>query len=145
MVMEAGFNKRIPGTRARLRDRQTKATDLKTLPGSRFSADNVPYILWPDLLEEFGSDYDYYTPEGDRFEGLRGILLEGMIDETTSPGRYARHWVDTRDLGREPRSADWIVVGGVTYDIERVDATLFDLQRLVIKRSGQSREYSQCK
>lgn len=107
------------------------------LPGSRFSADNVPYILWPDLLDEFGSDYTYNTADGETISGLRGVLIEGLVDEPVSPGRYARLWVDSRELPREPCAADWIVLNDTRYDVERVDASLFDIYRLVIKLSGQ--------
>lgn len=121
-----------------MRDRLKKARDLKVLPGSRFAAENVPYVLWPDLLDEFGVDYEYHTAEGETVPALRGILIEGSVDEPASPGRYALFWVDTRDLPREPRSADWILLAGITYDVERTDATLYDLARLVIHKSGQS-------
>lgn len=110
--------------------------------GSRFAAENVPYVLWPDLLNEFGSDYEYHTAEGETVAGLRGILIEGLVEEAVSPGRYARFWVDTRDLPREPRSADWILLNGITFDVERADATLYDLVRLVIRKSGQNWEES---
>ena len=131
--MEAGSGKRSPGMHTRMRDRQVKNADLPVLPGSRFAAQNIPYVLWPDLLDEFGTDYIYHTAEGEEFQA-RGILIEGMETEAVSPGRYARFWVDTRDLPREPRSADWLILPGpVNYDVERVDATLYDLDRLVIK------------
>jgi hypothetical protein len=120
-----------------MRDRLPKTRDLKVLPGSRFSADNVPYILWPDLLDEFGSDYTYNTADGEKLSGLRGVLIEGLVDEPVSPGRYARLWIDARDLPREPRAADWILLNDTSYDVERVDATLFDICRLVIKLSGK--------
>jgi hypothetical protein len=107
------------------------------LPGSRFSGENVPGLLWPDLLEEFGVEYSYHTAEGEQIPALRGVLIEGVEGEPLSPGRYARFWLDLRDLPREPRSADWIVLGTETYDVERVDATLYDLSRLVIKLGGQ--------
>lgn len=137
MVMEAGNHSRHSGSRTRMRDRWKKARDLKVLPGSRFSAENVPYLLWPDLLAEFGVDYEYHTAEGEIIGNLRGILIEGQVDEAVSPGRYARFWVDSRDLPREPRSADWILLNDTTFDVERPDATLYDLIRLVIRRSGQ--------
>jgi hypothetical protein len=137
MIAGAGAGNRIQGSRTRMRDRLTKPRDLKVLPGSRFSADNVPYILWPDLLDEFGSDYTYNTADGETISGLRGVLIEGLVDEPVSPGRYARLWVDSRELPREPCAADWIVLNDTRYDVERVDASLFDIYRLVIKLSGQ--------
>src|SRR5262245_22133208 len=132
--MEAGNKSRIPGSRTRMRDRQMRAIDAVQgiPPQSRFASHNVPLVLWPDLLAEFGSVYTYHTAEGEELQGLRGILIEGLDDEPHSPGRYARFWVDLRDLPREPRSADWVLLNGVQYDVDRVDATLYDIARLVI-------------
>lgn len=108
------------------------------MPGSYFTIETVPFVLWPDLVAVYGSEYTYHTAEGETVPGLQGILIEGVEDEALSPGRYARFWVDRRDLPREPRSADWLFLGDATYDVERVDATVFDLNRLVIKLTQQN-------
>lgn len=108
-------------------------------PTSTFSANDVPLLLWPDLVEHFGVDYEYHTADGEVIPDLRGIYFEGAEDEPIAPGRYARLWVDLRDLPREPRSSDWVLIGDSdTYDVEVVKATPYDIGLLVIKRSGQA-------
>src|SRR4051812_4907486 len=137
--MEAGFNSRTPGMRTRMRDRQTKSRDAATggtLAQAFFSSYCVPDVLWPDLLGQFGVEFEYHMPEGDAGT-VAGIFIEGIESESRSPGRYARIWLDQRDLTRESRPADWIILSGVTYDVESVDATPFAISRLVIKVSDQ--------
>jgi hypothetical protein len=105
---------------------------------SIFSEDMVPDMLWPDLLTIHATIYDYHLAEGDTRSGLRGMLMEGLEGEPVSPGRYARMWVDTRDLPRQPRASDWLHLNGDSYDVESVSATVNEMSQLVIKRSGQS-------
>ena len=109
-----------------------------TPPQSLFSGSHVPDILWPDLVDEFGVDFNYHLAEGDAVRGLRGILIEGMEGEAVSPGRYARIWVDSRDLPRRPRPADWVELDEANYDVESVDDSLASIPRLTIKLSGQT-------
>lgn len=109
-----------------------------TTPASLFHHEHVPHLLWPDLIDEFGVDYDYHFAEGDSVKSLRGLLIEGVEDEPVSPGRYARFWADLRDLPQPPRAADWIELEWATYDVEQVGATLFNISRLIVKLSGQS-------
>lgn len=104
---------------------------------SLFTEERVPDLLMPDLLTEHETTFDYHLAEGDARSGLTGMLLEGVEGEPVSPGRYARIWMDIRQLPREPRSADWIVVDDETYDVEYVAATLYDIWQLTIKLTGQ--------
>ena len=104
---------------------------------SLFCGSHVPDILWPDLLTVYGRECQYHMAEGDTVAGVTGILLPGMEDEWTSPGRYARFFIDGRDLPREPQAADWIDLVWNTYDVESVTATEYGIYRLVIKLSGQ--------
>lgn len=135
--MEArSSSKRTAGMHTRVRDRQTKIRDLPVLPGpSTFSEVSVPAVLWPDLLEEYGIDYTFHTAEGEDI-AARGIWFDGVVDESVFPGRYSRLWVDTRDLPRDPRSADWVVIDGDQYDVERVADTRFGILLLVLKLTG---------
>ena len=105
---------------------------------SNFSDYLVPELLMPSMLTEHDTVYDYHLAEGDIRTGLMGMLMEGREREAISPGRYARIWIDTDDLPRPPRSADWLVIRNTTYDVESVTDTLFNWARLVIKQTGQS-------
>jgi hypothetical protein len=109
-----------------------------TPPYSQFTGTSVPDVLWPDLVDEFGVDFNYHLAEGDAVRGLRGLLVEGLEGEASAPGRYARIWVDTRDLPRRPRRADWVELGDSSYDVETVDDSLASIPRLTIKLSGQT-------
>jgi hypothetical protein len=108
------------------------------IPQSLFTGAQVPEMLWPDQLWQYGAEYDYHLAEGDAVAGVLGILTEGAEGEFVSPGRYARMLIDARDLPRAPRAADWIDVGDKTYDVEQVEETVFGISRLVIKLTGQS-------
>ena len=104
---------------------------------SRFTEEYVPDLLWPDLMTDHATTYDYHLAEGDVRPGLTGMLMEGVEGEQISPGRYARIWIDARDLPRQPRSSDWIVINGESYDVENVSDTLYRLQLLTLRKTGQ--------
>ena len=131
--MEARSTKRTTGMHTRVRDRQQRISEMNPLPGpSSFTHVSVPDVLWPDLLVTFGIDYTYHTAEGEE-TNARGVWIDGVEDESVFPGRYSRLWVDTRDLPRDPRSADWVVIGYDVHDVERVADTRFGILMLVLK------------
>src|SRR5262245_28442980 len=103
-----------------------------------FNHEDVPQLLLPEMIAEFGVTYNYHFAEGDSVKGLRGLLIEGVEDEPISPGRYARFWADLRDLPQPPKAADWIELEWATYDVEQVGATLYDISRMIVKLSGQA-------
>jgi len=106
-------------------------------PATLFT-NQVAALLWPSLLAQHGAEYDYHLAEGDAVMGVRGMLTEGVEGEFVSPGRYARCLIDSRDLPRPPRAADWIDIGDETYDVESVEGTLSGISRLVVKLTGQT-------
>lgn len=110
---------------------------MSTIPVSQFTGQHVPEYLWPDLIEEFGVDIGYHTVEGEILT-VCGLLLEGMEGEFKTGGRYLRCVLDHSDLPRPPQASDWIELSATTYDVESVEATLYNISRCVIKLSGQS-------
>ena len=104
---------------------------------SIFNEEYVPDYIMPDLLTVHNTYFDYHLAEGDTRAGLTGMLMEGVEGEPVSPGRYAKIWIDSRQLPRDPRSADWIVIDDDMYDVESVSATLHHIFQLTIKLTGQ--------
>jgi hypothetical protein len=107
-----------------------------TPPQSLFSHQLVPLLLWPNLIWLHGITCNYHFAEGDAVNGLKILFWEGTEEEPVSPGRYARGFVDIRDLPQPPRAADWVELEWATYDVEQVSASVYNISKLILKLSG---------
>lgn len=100
---------------------------------NNFITGHVP-ILWEKLLMEFGRDVNYW-PAGDSSQAipLELIWKEGTEDEESSPGRYSHALVQNADIPNGPSLGDALEIGGVVFDVVRVNAYAYYFATIILQ------------